>query len=97
MLSSQQISEWEAYDAIDPIDSNYRIEYMMAQMTSILVCLLSDTSKKQEGQQEPNFMPNWFEYAKRKIYPIKEIEVTQNEIVADKVLNFFTSINKEEG
>lgn len=105
MLTCQQIAEWEAYDAIEPIDSNYRLEFMLAQVTSTLVKLFASPPEGAEQKEitAMNFMPDWLAYAKKRVYPVRkkkellpeEIE-KQNKEIAQKVLNLFTAMGKEE-
>lgn len=102
-LTSSQIAEWEAYDTIEPMDTNYRLEFMLAQVIAVIVNLLTTTK---EGQnQEPitalNFMPDWYAYAKQKVFPKpKEVELSpeeiekQNKEIADKILRVFTTVQK---
>lgn len=105
MLTSQQIAEWEAYDAIEPIDSNYRLEFMLAQVTSTIVQLFASPPEGEEQKEitAMNFMPDWLSYAKKRVYPVskkKELpsveQEKQNKEIAQKVLNLFTAMEKEE-
>ena len=61
-LSSAQLSEWEAYDKIDPIGS-WRDDYRMAVLDSLIINIVSKLyAKKGHTPKEvlpTDFMPNW--------------------------------------
>jgi hypothetical protein len=59
-LTGWQISEWEAYDKIDPIGS-WREDFRMAFLSSLITNLvISVHGKKGAKTTSPvDFMPNW--------------------------------------
>jgi len=62
MLTSRQISEWEAYDRLDPI-GEWREDFRFAQLMSLLVNIVSRIFAK-KGQtikdvSPMDFMPDW--------------------------------------
>lgn len=61
-LTSNQISEWEAYDKLDPI-GEWREDYRMAVLDSLIVNIVSRLyAKKGHTPKEitpTEFMPNW--------------------------------------
>jgi hypothetical protein len=61
-ITSSQLSEWEAYDRIDPI-GKWRDEYSFAVLDSLIVNIVSRLyAKKGHTPKEvlpTEFMPNW--------------------------------------
>ena len=61
-LTSAQLSEWEAYDRIDPIGS-WRDDYRIAVLDALIVNIVSKLyAKKGQTPKEvlpTEFMPNW--------------------------------------
>jgi hypothetical protein len=61
-ITSAQLSEWEAYDKIDPIGS-WRDDYRIAVLDSLIVNIVSKLyAKKGHPPKEVSpteFMPNW--------------------------------------
>ena len=62
-LTSRQISEWEAYDRIDPI-GNWREDFRFAKLESLLVNIVNqlyhDPKKGKPKITNPiDFMPDW--------------------------------------
>jgi len=61
-LTSAQLSEWEAYDKLDPIGT-WRDDYRLAVLDSLLVNIVSRLyAKKGHTPKEVSpteFMPNW--------------------------------------
>jgi hypothetical protein len=61
-ITSSQLSEWEAYDKIDPI-GKWRDEYSFAVLDSLIVNIVSRLyAKKGHTPKEvlpTEFMPNW--------------------------------------
>lgn len=61
-LTSAQLSEWEAYDRLDPIGT-WRDDYRMAVLDSLIVNIVSRLyAKKGHTPKEvtpTEFMPNW--------------------------------------
>jgi hypothetical protein len=62
-LTSEQLSEWQAYNKINPIDTSWRKELQMAQLISLIHNVVNAIYCA-EGSQPINttakdFMPNW--------------------------------------
>ena len=61
-ITSAQLSEWEAYDKIDPIGS-WREDYRIAVLDALIVNIVSKLyAKKGSTPKEvlpTDFMPNW--------------------------------------
>ncbi len=61
-MTSAQLSEWEAYDRLDPI-GKWRDEYSIAVLNSLIVNIVSKLyAKKGHTPKEVkpiDFMPNW--------------------------------------
>lgn len=59
-LTSAQLSEWEAYDRLDPI-GKWRDDYSFAVLNALIVNIVNKLYGKGKGKQyTPNdFMPNW--------------------------------------
>lgn len=74
-LTSVQLSEWEAYDRIDPIGT-WRDDYRMAVLASLIVNIVSRLyAKKGHTPKEitpAEFMPNWS--GEKKIVKAQSIE-----------------------
>jgi hypothetical protein len=60
VLTSSQLSEWEAYDRIDPIGS-WRDDFRMAYLASVMTNLTIGVHGKKGTKQTPliDFMPDW--------------------------------------
>jgi hypothetical protein len=61
-LTSRQLSEWEAYDRLDPIGTwrdDFRMAYLAAQMTNLTIAVHGKKGAKQVSTID--FMPNWDE------------------------------------
>lgn len=59
-MTSYQISEWEAYDRIDPIGT-WRDDFRMAFIASVITnCFIGAYGKKgAKGTTPEDFMPDW--------------------------------------
>lgn len=99
MLSAEQIAEWEAFDTLEPIDTNVRMEYMIANAIATIVDLLCTPKKGEKPITALNFVPDWEKYARKKVFPVKrsKVQAENEDDVANKILQFFTMIGKEEG
>ena len=60
VLTSSQITEWQAYDRIDPI-GKWRDEYIIAVLASVIMNIAKSVwGKKNVKPSSPkDFMPNW--------------------------------------
>lgn len=62
VLSSRQISEWEAYDKIDPIGT-WREDFRTAELVSLIVNIVSKLYAKEGHTPKEttplDFMPDW--------------------------------------
>jgi len=58
-LTSKQISEWEAFDRIEPIDSETRADYRNGILASLVANLASQIYKK-KGEKPKEFSPKDF-------------------------------------
>lgn len=60
MLTSRQISEWEAYDRIDPV-GEWREDFRMAFLSSLITNLAISIHGKKGTKQTTlmDFMPKW--------------------------------------
>ena len=99
ILSEQQIVEWEAYDAIEPIDTNVRLEYMISIAIATMVELLVSTKKGDPPIIPLNFMPDWEKVAKTSVFGkhgSRTKKKKEKEEVANKILQFFTMYGEEE-
>ena len=93
--------EWEAYDAIEPIDTNVRLEYMISIAIATMVELLVSTKKGDPPIIPLNFMPDWEKVAKTSVFGkhssrAKKKKEKEKEEVANKILQFFTMYGEEE-
>ena len=61
-LTSSQLSEWEAYDRLDPI-GEWRADFHMAKMVSVITNLFLQIygEKGKELTSANDFMPKWHE------------------------------------
>ena len=61
-LTSEQLSEWEAYDRIDPIGM-WRVDFNFATLKSLLVNIAQAQNRRKGEQLNPvapiDFMPDW--------------------------------------
>ena len=91
--------EWEAYDAIEPIDTNVRLEYMISIAIATIVELLVSTKKGDPPIIPLNFMPDWEKVAKTSVFGTHSSRAKkkkEKEEVANKILQFFTRNGEEE-
>jgi hypothetical protein len=91
--------EWEAYDAIEPIDTNVRLEYMISIAIATMVELLVSTKKGDPPIIPLNFMPDWEKVAKTSVFGkqgSRAKKKKEKEEVANKILQFFTMNGEEE-
>lgn len=91
--------EWEAYDAIEPIDTNVRLEYMISIAIATIVELLVSTKKGDPPIIPLNFMPDWEKVAKTSVFGKHGScakKKKEKEEVANKILQFFTRNGEEE-
>jgi hypothetical protein len=74
-LTSKQISEWEAYDRIDPIGT-WREDFRMAYLSSLITNLtISVHGKKGAKTTSPiDFMPEWDKDAIKLGKPTQTVE-----------------------
>lgn len=91
VLTSEQISEWEAYDKLDPIGS-WRDDYRFAAFESLIlniVTTLYPAKGRTPKQVEPlDFMPNW-DGSKR---PVKKQSVEE---MKSALLGIAEAVNKK--
>lgn len=89
-LSAAQLSEWEAYDKLDPIGS-WRDDYRMAVLDALIVNIVSRLySKKGRSSKEVtpmDFMPNWSGEK-------KEVRKQSMEEMKQALLSFAKTVNK---
>jgi len=81
-LTSSQLSEWEAYDKIDPVGT-WRDDFRMAYLSSIVTNLvLSVHGKPGVKSKAPiDFMPDWDE-DKEKVVKKQSIEEQKDILLA---------------
>lgn len=62
-LKPAQLDEWEAFHRIDPINSEWRSDYRMAYMASLMinVAIKLYGKKGAEFTEPKDFMPEWDE------------------------------------
>jgi hypothetical protein len=58
VLTSKQLSEWEAYDRIDPIGT-WREDFRMAQICCVVANSIGGGKKDGNAFAPMDFMPNW--------------------------------------
>jgi len=61
-LTSSQISEWEAYDRLDPIGSwreDYRLAYLSALVTNLVISTNTKKGHTPKFTNPIDFMINW--------------------------------------
>lgn len=101
-LTSVQLSEWEAYDRIDPIGSwrdDYRMASLSALMTNIFQAIYHEEGKEVKQSSPVDFMPIWDE-AERKKIALKEQDVESKRQSAEEMksalLDFAKRHNERE-
>jgi len=70
MLSSRQISEWEAYDRLDPIGSwreDFRFAQLMSLLVNIVTRIFAPKGHTPKNVSPLDFMPQWGDFADFKI------------------------------
>ena len=80
-LTSKQISEWEAFDRIDPI-GKWREDFRFAKLESLLINIVNqlyhDPKKGKPAMTSPlDFMPDWsgeFKYQEPKKQSVEEMK-----------------------
>jgi uncharacterized membrane protein len=62
-LTSKQLSEWQAYDRLEPIDNQQRSDLRMGILASLIANLAaniySKKNKKPKKFKPEDFMPKW--------------------------------------
>ena len=61
-LTSNQISEWEAYDSLDPIGTfraDFRMAKLAATMTNLVLSIYSKKGDNIEFKTPVDFLPKW--------------------------------------
>jgi hypothetical protein len=91
-LTSSQLSEWEAYDRLDPIGSwreDYRLAYITSVITNIATSVHGEKNAKYSNPMD--FMLNWDMEDNKEVEPEKQSTEQQKEWL----LNFATRQNKK--
>lgn len=97
-LTSNQLSEWEAYDRLDPIGS-WREDYRMASIESTLINIHNAANvsegAKMEATTASDFLPIWDTEQRAKI--VEKRRRTQSiEEMKQAMMSFSSSHNKSE-
>jgi hypothetical protein len=91
-LTSSQISEWEAYDRLDPIGT-WRTEFAFARLSALIMNIVNKLYQKKGSTYTPvepfDFMPNWSGEMKK-----TEIKQTVEE-QKEQLLRIFKAQNKK--
>jgi Ca2+-binding EF-hand superfamily protein len=60
-LTSRQISEWEAFDRLDPVNREWRADFRMAYMASLFINTMVKVFGKKGARmiKFDKFMPEW--------------------------------------
>lgn len=60
-LTSRQLSEWEAYNRLDPVSKEWRADFRMAYMASLFMNAMVKVFGKRGAQtyKLEDFMPEW--------------------------------------
>jgi hypothetical protein len=93
-LTSTQLSEWEAYDKIDPIGTwrdDYRMAYLACTIVNIVKQLYAEKSEKLKLLAPMDFMPVW---DAEKLKEIEEKPQDLNEM-KNMLLSIATAQNKK--
>jgi hypothetical protein len=90
-LNARQLSEWEAYDRIDPI-GGFRLDYeaaaIQSQIQNIALAAWAKKGSKPEFTTYKDFMPLWGE-TESKAAPVQSVEQMKEFLLA-----FATKHNK---
>jgi len=90
-LTSKQLSEWEAYDKIDPIGS-WRDDFRIARLESLLVNIVNKLYAKKgvttKDVKPIDFMTEW--------YSEEEILVPSEQQVAEQIKQTFLNIAQNQ-
>jgi len=87
-LTSNQISEWEAYDRLDPIGTfraDYRMASLSATVTNLVLSLYGKKGVKHTSANE--FLPKWDEMINE-----DEVELKTNKQSANEMRDILMSI-----
>lgn len=95
-LTSAQLSEWEAYDRLDPIGS-WRHDYNHAQLISTITNL-ANAIYHEEGKDPVmttagEFMPIWDKEERKRVEHKREVEQIKRQSAED-MKSFLTSFAK---
>lgn len=61
-LTANQLSEWEAYDKMDPMGDwrhDFRMAFLSSLINNIVTALYADKKKSVKYTTPKDFMPNW--------------------------------------
>lgn len=84
-LTSRQLSEWEAYDKIDPVGSwreDYRMAYISSLLTNIAISTNAPKGTKMTSVEE--FMPEWDEKKPKVEQSVEDMKRILMSFVKDK-------------
>lgn len=101
-LTSAQLSEWEAYDRIDPIGSwrdDYRMASLSALMTNIVQAIYHEKGTEVKQNNPVDFMPIWDEAERKKIAEREQKEEVKRqsaEEMKSALLDFAKKHNERE-
>jgi hypothetical protein len=59
-LDSRQIAEWQAFDALSPLDNSRRLEFALAKIAMLQFNANRDPERS-EARGLEDFLPNWGE------------------------------------
>ena len=94
MLSSRQISEWEAYDRLDSIGSwreDFRFAQLMSLLVNIVTRIFAPKGHTPKNVSPIDFMPQWGDFAEYKIEPPQQSVEEMKQIL----LSIASSQNKK--
>jgi hypothetical protein len=99
-LTSAQLSEWEAYDRLDPIGS-WRQDYNYAQIASIITNIVNSIYCKEGSKPElttvVDFMPIWDKEERKRIERKRNTEDQKRQSVEEikSTLMAFAKVHNE--
>lgn len=74
-LTSEQLSEWEAYDRLDPIGAgreDYRWANLLSTITNLAICVHGKKGAKLTTIDE--FIIDWYPEDKEQVVPVQSVE-----------------------
>ena len=97
-LTAEQLDEWKAYDALDPVGEirqDLRFATLWSRIFNLTIAILTPKGQKPDTTTPADFMPKWGEILDEYI-PTEQVEGQSMEAMK-KLFTAIAGGNKQEG